>query len=105
MHRLCYLPVFKWFAKQVEMQNTIKEKMDETCHMKYTDLFYQLLIKSMLTYLTGVYGQAYMAKKPSVVLGEQKANKGERTPLDQSPHKALPLRARIILCFTLNTHI
>ena len=74
------------------MQNTIKENMDETCHMKYIDHFYQLLIRSIPTYLTGVYGQAYMAKKPSVILEEQKANKGERTPLDQSPHKALLLQ-------------
>ena len=26
--------------------------MDETCHMKYIDHFYQLVIKSILTYLT-----------------------------------------------------
>ena len=56
--------------------------MNDACHMKYTNHFYQLLIRSMLTYLTGVYGQAYMAKKPSEILEEQKANKGERTPLD-----------------------
>ena len=92
VHRLCFLPVFKWFVDKAEMHNTIKQNMDETCHMKYIDHFYQLLIKSMLTYLTGVYGQAYMAKKPSVILEEQKANKGERTPLNQSPHNALLLQ-------------
>ena len=48
--------------------------MNDACHMKYTNHFYQLLIRSMLTYLTGVYGQAYMAKKPSEILEEQKAN-------------------------------
>jgi len=33
-------------------------QVDRVRHMKYIDHFYQLLIKSMLTYLTGVYGQA-----------------------------------------------
>ena len=74
------------------MQNTIKENMDDTCHMEYINHFHQLLIKNMLTYLTGVYGQAYTAKKPSVILKEQMAIKGERTPLDQSPHNALLLQ-------------
>jgi len=46
----------------------------------------------MLTYLTGVYGQAYMAKKPSAILEEQKANKGECTPLEQSPYKGMLLQ-------------
>ena len=49
VHRLCFLPVFKWFVNKTEMQKTIKKDMDDTCHMKYIDHFYQLLIKSMLT--------------------------------------------------------
>ena len=70
VHRHCFLPVFKWFVDKAEMQKTTKQNMDDTCHTKYIDHFYQLLIKSMLTYLTGVYGQTYMAKKPSVILEE-----------------------------------
>ena len=41
--------------------------MDDTVHMKYSDHFYQLAIKSILTYLTDVYGHEYTAKKPSVL--------------------------------------
>ena len=52
--------------------------MDGTVHMKYIDHFYQLVIKSVLTYLTDVYGHEYMAKKPSVLLVEKKKHQGER---------------------------
>ena len=34
---------------------------DGFSHMKYIDHFYQLVIKSILTYLTDVYGHEYMA--------------------------------------------
>ena len=60
------------------MSKTVKRKMDDTCHMKYIDHFYQLVIKSVLTYLTDVYGHEYMAKKPSVLLVEKKKHQGER---------------------------
>ena len=52
--------------------------MDDTFHIKYIDHLYQLVIKSMLTYLTDVYGHGHMAKKPSVLLEEIKTHQGER---------------------------
>ena len=36
------------------------------------------VIKSILTYLTDVYGHEYMAKKPSALLVEKKKHQGER---------------------------
>ena len=61
-----------------DMSKTIKDKMDDTCHMKYIDHFYQLVIKSILTYLTDVYGHEYMAGEPSVLLEENETHIGPR---------------------------
>ena len=81
IHRLSYLPFLKWFVDESGMQKTIPKTMDDTKHIKYIDQFYQLVIKSVLTYLTDVYGHEYMSKKPSEILDEQKANNGERVPV------------------------
>ena len=81
IHRLSYLPFLKWFVDETGMQKTIPKTMDDTKHIKYIDQFYQLVIKSVLTYLTDVYGHEYMSKKPSEILDEQKANNGERVPV------------------------
>ena len=76
IHRLSYDSILKWFVDAADMKKTVPQKMDDTCHMKYIDHFYQLLIKVILTYLTDVYGEDYLAKKPSEILEEQKANNG-----------------------------
>ena len=55
--------------------------MDDTCHIKYIDHFFQLVIKSVLTYLTGVYGQEEMSKNASEILEEKKTHLGERVLL------------------------
>ena len=68
IHRLSYLPFLKWFVDETGMQKTIPKTMDDTKHIKYIDQFYQLVIKSVLTYLTDVYGHEYMSKKPSEIL-------------------------------------
>ena len=82
IHRISYLPFLKWFVDVAGMHKTIpKNNMDDTKYIKYLDHFYQLLIKSILTYLTDVYGHEYMSKKPSEILDEQKANNGERAPV------------------------
>ena len=54
--------------------------MDDTCHIKYIDHFYQLVIKSALSYLTGVYGQEDMTKNPGDILEDKKTHLGERVP-------------------------
>ena len=85
IHRISYLPFLKWFVDVAGMEKTIpKNNMDDTKYIKYLDHFYQLLIKSILTYLTDVYGHEYMSKKASEILEEQKANNGERVLL--GPH-------------------
>lgn len=56
LHRVAYAPLLQWFVNAADMSKTIKDKMDDTCHMKYIDHFYQLVIKSILTYLTDAYG-------------------------------------------------
>ena len=76
IHRLAYLPFLKWFVDATGMHKTIPKAMDDTKHIKYIDHFYQLVIKSVLTYLTDVYGHEYMSKKPSEILEEQKLNNG-----------------------------
>ena len=81
IHRLAYLPFLKWFVDATGMHKTIPKAMDDTKHIKYMDHFYQLVIKSVLTYLTDVYGHEYMSKKPSEILEEQKLNNGERVLL------------------------
>ena len=78
INRVAYSPILKWFIDSADMSKTVKRKMDDTVHMKYIDHFYQLVIKSILTYLTDVYGHEYMAKKPSVLLVEKKKHQGER---------------------------
>ena len=78
INRVAYAPILKWFIDSADMSKTVKRKMDDTVHMKYIDHFYQLVIKSILTYLTDVYGHEYMAKNPSVLLEEKKAHQGER---------------------------
>lgn len=78
INRVAYSPILKWFIDSADMSKTVKRKMDDTVHMKYIDHFYQLVIKSVLTYLTDVYGHEYMAKKPSVLLVEKKKHQGER---------------------------
>ena len=40
LHRVAYAPLLQWFVNAADMSNTIKGKMDDTCHMKYTDHFY-----------------------------------------------------------------
>ena len=85
IHRISYLPFLKWFVDVAGMEKTIpKNNMDDTKYIKYIDQFYQLVIKSILTYLTDVYGHEYMSKKASEILEEQKANNGERVLL--GPH-------------------
>ena len=54
VNRLAYAPLSQWFVNEADMSETIKDKMNGTIHMKYIDHFYQLAIKSILTYLTGV---------------------------------------------------
>ena len=78
LHRVAYAPLLQWFVNAADMSKTIKDKMDDTCHMKYIDHFYQLVIKSILTYLTDVYGHEYMAGEPSVLLEENETHQGER---------------------------
>ena len=78
INRVAYSSILKWFVDEADMDKTVKRKMDDTVHMKYIDHFYQLVIKSILTYLTDVYGHDYMAKKPSVLLEEKKKHQGER---------------------------
>jgi len=81
VHRAAYEPILKWFVDNANMSKTIKKKMDDTCHIKYIDHFYQLVIKSSLTYLTGVYGQDEMSKNASDILKEKKTHLGERVLL------------------------
>ena len=64
INRVAHGPILKWFIDSANMSKTVKRKMDDTCHMKYIDHFYQLVIKSILTYLTDVYGHEYMATWP-----------------------------------------
>ena len=78
LHRVAYAPLLQWFVNAADMSKTIKDKMDDTCHMKYIDHFYQLVIKSILTYLTDVYGHEYMAGEPSVLLEENETHIGPR---------------------------
>ena len=78
INRAAYASILKWFVDSTDMSKTVKRKMDDTCHIKYIDHFYQLVIKSSLTYLTDVYGHEYMAKKPSVLLEEKKTHLCER---------------------------
>ena len=68
VHRVAHTPILQWFVAEASMPKTVKKRMDDTCHMKYIDHFYQLAIKSILTYFTDVYGHDYMAKKLSVLL-------------------------------------
>ena len=81
VHRAAYEPILKWFVDNANMSKTIKKKMDDTCHIKYIDHFYQLVIKSVLTYLTAVYGQEEMSKNASGILNEKKTHLGERVLL------------------------
>ena len=74
INRVAHAPLLQWFVDAADMSKTIKNKMDDTVHMKYVDFFYQLVIKSILTYLTDVYGHAYMANKPSVLLEENETH-------------------------------
>ena len=60
------------------MSKTAKKTMNDTCHIKYIDHFYQLVIKSILTYLTDVYDHKYMAKKPSVLLEDNETHIGDK---------------------------
>ena len=80
INRVAYSPILKWFIDSADMSKTVKKKMDGKVHIniKYINHFYQLVIKSILTYLTDVYGHDYMAKKPSVLLEEKKKHQGER---------------------------
>ena len=75
---LAYAPLLQWFVNEADMYKTIKDKMNDTIHIKHIDHFYQHAIKSILTYLTDVYGHEYMAKKPSVLLEENETHQGER---------------------------
>ena len=92
IHRLAYGPIMKWFVQTMDMSNTIKEDMKDTCHMKYIDHFYQLVIKSVLTYLTDVYGEEYIANKPGVILGDKKSHAGESAA---APHLACVVRLTV----------
>jgi hypothetical protein len=87
IHRVAYDSILKWFVDNADMSKTIKRRMDDTCHIKYIDHFYQLVIKSVLTYLTDVYGHEYMSKKPSEMLEEKKTHLGERVLLGPPPDK------------------
>jgi hypothetical protein len=75
---VAYAPLLQWFVNAADMSKTFKDKMDDTCHMKYIDHFYQLVIKSILTYLTDVYGHEYMAGEPSVLLEENETHIGDK---------------------------
>ena len=80
IHRLSYLPFLKWFVDVAGMQKTIpKNNMDDTKYIKYIDQFYQLVIKSILTYLTDVYGHEYMSKKASEIRKTTALPPSERT--------------------------
>ena len=78
VHRVAHAPILRWFVNEADMSKTAKKQMDDTCHMKYIDHFYQLAIKSILAYLTDVYGHDYMTKKPIALLEENKSYIGER---------------------------
>ena len=78
VNRLARAPLLQWFVNEADMSKTIKDKMNDMIHMKYIENFYQLAIKSILTYLTDVYGHKYMAKKPSVLLEENETHIGSR---------------------------
>ena len=47
INRVAHAPLLQWFVNAADMSKTIKDKMDDTVHMKYVDFFYQLVIKSM----------------------------------------------------------
>ena len=64
INRAAYDSILKRFVNNADMPKTVKRRMDNTCHIKYIDNFYQLVIKSALIYLTGVYGQEDMTKNP-----------------------------------------
>ena len=53
------------------------------------------MIKSVLTYLTDVYGHEYMSKKPSEILDEQKANNG--APVERGKYVVLCGVERLLL--------
>ena len=57
INRAAYDSILKRFVNNADMPKTVKRRMDNTCHIKYIDNFYQLVIKSARTYLAGVYGQ------------------------------------------------
>ena len=64
VNRLAHTPLLQWFVNEADMSKTIKDKMNDTVHMKYIDHFYQLVIKSILTSLTDVYGHEYLSTWP-----------------------------------------
>ena len=52
VNRLAYAPLLQRFVNEADMSKTIKDKMNDTIHMKYIDHFCQLAIKSILTCVT-----------------------------------------------------
>ena len=54
VNRVAYAPLLQWFVNEADMSKTIKDKMDDTCHMKHIDHFYQLIIKFILVSFSSV---------------------------------------------------
>ena len=73
INRAAYGSILKGFVDSADMPKTASRIMDDSCNIKCIDHFYQLLVtKSVLTYLTGVYGQEDMIKNPGDILEEKR---------------------------------